>query len=136
MSVGIQSILAFEVGYYEKALEYARYSVLMDLYDVGGNVADGCHIASMGATWMILVNGFAGLRDYDGQISFNPQRLEGQLKFPLQVRGRMLEVDILRDKVTYTLKEGENLTIFHENEEVVLTKATPRVVRDVADKRA
>jgi alpha,alpha-trehalose phosphorylase len=136
LSVGIQSILAFEVGYIEKALEYARYSVLMDLYDVGGNVADGCHIASMGATWMILVNGFAGMRDYDGQISFNPQRLEGRLKFSLQVKGQVLEVDIIRDKATYTLKEGKNLTIFHENEEVFLTRETPRAVRDVADKRA
>jgi alpha,alpha-trehalose phosphorylase len=61
--VGIQSILAFEVGLFDKAQEYARYAVLMDLGDVGGNVQDGCHIAAMGATWMILVNGFAGMRD-------------------------------------------------------------------------
>jgi hypothetical protein len=25
----------------------------MDLADVGGNVKDGCHIASMGGTWMM-----------------------------------------------------------------------------------
>jgi trehalose/maltose hydrolase-like predicted phosphorylase len=29
----------------------------MDLADVGGNVKDGCHIASMGGTWMMLTYG-------------------------------------------------------------------------------
>ena len=35
--------------------------------DVGsGNVRDGCHIASMGGTWMGVVYGVAGLRDAGG----------------------------------------------------------------------
>ena len=137
LSVGIQSILAFEVGHFEKAVEYSRYAVLMDLYDVGGNVGDGCHIASMGATWMILVNGFAGMRDYDGQLSFHPQRLEGlqQLKFPLRVRGRRLEVDIQEKCVTYTLKEGEELAITHGDEEIRLTPENPAVARPLLNNR-
>jgi alpha,alpha-trehalose phosphorylase len=48
-----------------------RYAVLMDLADVGGNVKDGVHIASIGGTWMAIVYGLAGMRDYGGRISFN-----------------------------------------------------------------
>jgi Trehalose and maltose hydrolases (possible phosphorylases) len=33
-------------------------ALLMDLADVGGNVKDGCHIASMGGTWMMLAYGW------------------------------------------------------------------------------
>jgi len=41
----------------------------MDLADVGGNVKDGCHIASMGGTWMMLSYGLGGMRDHDGRLS-------------------------------------------------------------------
>jgi alpha,alpha-trehalose phosphorylase len=34
-------------------------ALLMDLADVGGNVKDGCHIASMGGTWMMLIAGLS-----------------------------------------------------------------------------
>jgi len=87
LSVGIQSIVAAEVGDLQKAAEYAGFAVLMDLADVGGSVSHGCHIASIGATWMVLVYGFAGMRDYDGQISFRPRLVPGctRLHFFLRI---------------------------------------------------
>ncbi|MGE5256326.1 MAG: glycoside hydrolase family 65 protein, partial [Hyphomicrobiales bacterium] len=60
LSVGIQSIVAAEAGDIRKAYDYARFAVLMDLADVSGNVSHGCHIASIGATWKVLVYGFGG----------------------------------------------------------------------------
>ena len=72
LSVGIQSILAAEVGYIDKAAKYAAFSMLMDISDLGGNVKDGCHIAAMGATWMNLVYGFAGMRDSWASYPFTP----------------------------------------------------------------
>jgi alpha,alpha-trehalose phosphorylase len=127
LSVGIQSIVAAEIGYEEKAIEYARYSVLMDLADVGGNVKDGCHIASMGGTWMVVVYGFAGMRDYDGTLSFTPrlpQRLEG-LRFNLTFREQVIEVDMTHEFVTYTLQKGEGLTIQHREKEIKLKQGRP-----------
>ena len=127
LSVGIQSIVASEIGYEEKAIEYARYSVLMDLADVGGNVKDGCHIASMGGTWMVLVYGFAGMRDYDGKLSFNPrlpQRLEG-LRFNLTFRGQVIEIDITQETVMYTLQKGEGLQIQHREKDIQLKPGVP-----------
>jgi alpha,alpha-trehalose phosphorylase len=136
LSVGIQSIVSFELGYLKKANEYARYAVLMDLADVGGNVSDGVHMASMGATWMVLVYGFAGMRDYDGQLSFNPVQFEGQgrIRFPLTVRGQRIEVDMKADCTTYRLIDGDGLNIRHRDEEVRLSPDVPLVVRQAVAK--
>jgi len=127
LSACIQSIMAAEVGDLDKALEYARVAVLMDLGDVAGNVKDGCHIASMGGVWMVFVYGFAGLRDYDGRLSFKPRitdRLE-RLRFTLTVRGQVLEVDIGRNSTTYTLQEGASFMIAHEGQDIELSPGKP-----------
>jgi alpha,alpha-trehalose phosphorylase len=129
LSVGIQSILAAELGYLSKALRYARYSVLMDLGDVGDNVRDGVHIASMGAAWMVFVYGFAGMRDYRGRLSFDPhlsRRIE-RMRFQLTVAGRVLAVEVNQDASTYTLLEGKELTLQHRGQEIRLTAAAPKI---------
>ncbi len=127
LSVSIQSIIAFEIGYRDKAAEYARYAGLMDLADVGGNVIHGAHIASIGGTWMAIVYGVAGMRDYGGVIRFRPQLPDGlqRIQFPLTIRGQELVVDITADAVTYRLRAGKSLTIFHEDKEVCLALETP-----------
>ena len=50
LSVCIQSIVANELGYNSKALEYFNFAVTMDLSDVGGNMMHGAHIASIGGS--------------------------------------------------------------------------------------
>jgi hypothetical protein len=94
----------------EKAIRYGMAALLMDLADVGGNVKDGCHIASMGGTWMMLTYGFGGMKDDDGRLSFWPRRAPQDnaiLRFPVTYRGQMLEVEIGVETVEYTLREGE-----------------------------
>ena len=110
-------------------------ALLMDLADVGGNVKDGCHIASMGGTWMMLAYGFGGMRDDDGTLSFWPRRAPQDnaiLRFPVTYRGQLLEVEIGLDKVEYALREGERLAIRHETEEVSLTREHPIAVRPIS----
>src|SRR5215469_12590588 len=62
LSSCIEAIIAAQTGNVEKAIRYGMSALLMDLADVGGNVRDGCHIASMGGTWMMLTYGLGGLR--------------------------------------------------------------------------
>jgi alpha,alpha-trehalose phosphorylase len=127
LSVSIQCIVAAELGYWEQAREYARSSALMDLADVGGNVQDGCHIASMGGTWMAVVYGLAGLRDWNGEIGFRPvppPRAE-RIGFHLTIRGRLLRVEVSREAVTYTLREGDGLEFRHDEELIHLTADEP-----------
>ena len=125
LSACIQGIVAFEIGYDELGLRYLMNALLMDLGDVGGNVKDGCHIASMGGTWMGVVYGLAGLRDYGGRLSFHPNRQVRDLRFHLTVRGQLLAVEIGTDGVTYTLEQGDGLTIYHREERLDLRPGEP-----------
>jgi alpha,alpha-trehalose phosphorylase len=135
LSSCVEAIIAAQIGDVDKAVRYGMAALLMDLADVGGNVKDGCHIASMGGTWMMLTYGFAGMRDDDGTLSFWPRRAPEDnaiLRFPLTYRGQMLEVEIGQEQVEYTLREGECLVIHHETEEVRLTREHPLVVRPIS----
>jgi alpha,alpha-trehalose phosphorylase len=127
LSSSIESIIAAEVGEDEKAVQYSIDAGLMDLADVAGNVKDGCHIASMGGFWMTLIYGFAGMRDNQGEIHFNPRVPEqlGSLKFPLEIRGRRLEVVLTTTSATYIVRGEESLTIYHEDELIELTPNVP-----------
>ena len=125
LSACIQSIVAAEIGYDDAAMKYLRYAVLMDLADVGGNVRDGVHIASIGGTWMAIVYGLAGMRDYGGRLSFNPHRNVQALGFRLLVRGQQLAVRIEAGRVTYLLETGAELTIHHREERLDLRPGEP-----------
>jgi alpha,alpha-trehalose phosphorylase len=128
LSACIQSIVAAEIGEEEKALECARYAILMDLADIGGNMADGCHIASMGGTWMVAVYGFAGMRDVDGEIRFEPRLPESieELRFPLRVRDRRLLVTMTHARATYCLERGQPFELRHQDERILLEEGQPQ----------
>jgi alpha,alpha-trehalose phosphorylase len=135
LSSCVEAIVAAQIGDIEKAIRYGMAALLMDLADVGGNVRDGCHIASMGGTWMTLVYGLGGMRDDDGTLSFWPRRAPQDnaiLRFPVTYRDTLLEVKIGMEEVEYALREGEDLTIRHETEEVRLTREHPLAVRSVS----
>ena len=111
-----------------KAIRYGMAALLMDPANVGGNVKDGCHIASMRGTWTMLIYGLGGMRDDDGMLSFWPRRApedNATLRFPVTYRGQMLDVEIGIDKVEYALREGGCLVIRHETEEIQLTRQQP-----------
>src|SRR5215813_5935866 len=132
LSSCIEAIVALEVGEVDKAVEYMRAALLMDLADVGGNVKDGCHIASMGGTWMAFAYGFGGLRDYVGSLSFRPQRPpedRASLRFPITYRGQVLDVEINPESTTYSLREGAGMVIRHEGEVISLDRSNPSAVR-------
>jgi alpha,alpha-trehalose phosphorylase len=122
LSACIQSIEAAEIGYDEAAIKYMRYAVLMDLADVGGNVRDGVHIASMGGTWMAIVFGLAGMRDYGGNLLFDPKPFVERLRFRLTIRQHCLQVEIAGGKVHYTLLKGDRLSIRHRDEALSLVQ--------------
>jgi alpha,alpha-trehalose phosphorylase len=135
LSSCVEAIIAAQVGDMDKAIRYGMAALLMDLADVGGNVKDGCHIASMGGTWMMFTYGFGGMRDDDGTLSFWPRRApeaNAILRFPVTYRGQLLEVRIGLDDVEYRLREGERLTIRHEKQELELTRENPLVVRPIS----
>ena len=110
----------------------------MDLLDLHHNTADGIHIASCGGTWLALVAGFGGLRDFDGEVRFAP-RLPAEwsgLRFQIEVRGQRIEVDMKHAATTYRLLEGAGLMIEHFGEPVRLRPGVPVLMPVVADEEA
>jgi alpha,alpha-trehalose phosphorylase len=135
LSSCVEAIIAAQIGDVDKTIRYGMAALLTDLADVGGNVRDGCHIASMGGTWMMLVYGLRGMQDYDGTLSFRPRRSPQEnaiLRFTVTYRDKLLEVEIGVGKVEYTLREGEDLAIRHETEKVVLSREQPKAVRSIS----
>ena len=134
LSSCVEAIIAAQIGDVDKTIRYGMAALLMDLADVGGNVNDGCHIASMGGVWMMLTYGLGGMRDGDGRLSFWPRQAPEDsaiLRFPLTYRGRVLEVEIGPGRVQYSLREGERLVIGHETESIELTRETPLAIRPI-----
>ena len=135
LSSCVEAIIAGQIGDLDKAVRYGMAALLMDLADVGGNVKDGCHIASMGGTWMMLTYGLGGMRDQDGSLSFWPLRApedDATLMFTLTYSGQRLQVELGPQDVEYAMREGDCLVIHHETEEIQLTRDHPVAVRPVS----
>jgi alpha,alpha-trehalose phosphorylase len=127
LSACVQSVMASEVGYPEAALEYFLQACGVDVLDLHGNTADGIHIASCGGTWLALIAGFGGLRDFDGDVRFTP-RLPAQwdrLRFRIEVRGQLIEADLTHEDTTYTLLEGAGIVVQHFGELLRLPPGEP-----------
>ena len=108
LSACIQAVMAAEVGHLELAHDYLGEAALMDLHDLHQNARDGVHVASLAGSWIALVAGLGGMRDFDGQLSFAPRlptRIN-RLEFSLLWRGLRLRVDVTSDEVTYSLRNG------------------------------
>ena len=131
LSACIQSIIADEIGYEDRATEYLMHALLMDLADVGGNVKDGAHIASIGGVWLAIVYGAAGLRDNGGRLNFSPRRhtAPSTLRFGLHYHGQLLRVEITGRTATYRLEEGSSLTITHHGNPVTLEPGKPQTFK-------
>ncbi len=136
LSACTQAVVAAEVGHLGLAYDYLRETALIDLRDLGKNTRDGLHLAALAGTWSAIVCGFGGLRDHGGRLCFAP-RLPAQLSriaFRLAVRGRGLRVEITPRVATYSLLEGDPLTLAHHGEELTVgvghpvERAVPAVV--------
>jgi alpha,alpha-trehalose phosphorylase len=131
LSPAVHSIVAAEIGDQTRAMQFFDLSLMMDLADVGENTDDyGLHIASAGGSWMALVYGFGGLRDFDGHISLNPHlpRHWSRLAFGLTVRGQRLQVELTRSRLELTLRDGGQMTVQVEGNPVKLIGAEPVAV--------
>ncbi|MDF1487832.1 glycosyl hydrolase family 65 protein [Tessaracoccus sp. HF-7] len=122
LSSVVQSIVAAEVGYQEMAMNYFLSGLFVDLGDLHSNARDGVHIASTGGVWSALIYGFGGMRDYAGNISFDPRLPEEwpSMRFPLQIRGSRLRVLLEKDSITFEVDRGDAVEISVRGEEILV----------------
>ncbi|SNU01480.1 alpha,alpha-trehalose phosphorylase [Ruaniaceae bacterium KH17] len=122
LSAVVQSIVAAEVGYQDLAMTYFMSGLYVDLADLHRNASDGVHIASAGGVWNALVYGFAGMRDHDGKITFDPRLPEewNGLRFPIRIRDSRIRVHLTAGTIEFTLEEGEPRTVFVRGQEILV----------------
>jgi alpha,alpha-trehalose phosphorylase len=125
--------MAAETGHLELAHDYLGEAALMDLHDLHQNARDGVHVASLAGSWIALVAGLGGMRDFNGQLSFAP-RLPSRinnLEFSLLWRGLRLRIDVTAAEVTYSLRNGggsARLNLIHHGKEIEVTQVKPVTV--------
>ncbi|MFD6700815.1 MULTISPECIES: glycoside hydrolase family 65 protein [unclassified Microbacterium] len=109
LSAVVQSILAAEVGYQDLAHEYFEHAIYVDLGDLHRNASDGVHVASAGGVWTALVCGFGGMRDHDGELSFDPRLPTDwpELSYPLQWHGSQLQITLTADRLLVEVRAGD-----------------------------
>ncbi|MFV0406918.1 MAG: glycoside hydrolase family 65 protein [Propioniciclava sp.] len=132
LSAVVQSIMASEVGYSDLALNYFLSGLFVDLLDLHHNAVDGVHIASAAGVWGTLVFGFAGLREVDGHLAFDPRLPEAWegLTFPLSVRGSRFRVRLANDAITFTLTDGGPVHVAVRGRRVTIGEQPVRVPLD------
>lgn len=131
LSTCIFGIAACDIGarlgekqYLDEAYTYFAQSARMDLDDYHNNFYAGIHAANMAGTWQAIVNGFAGLRCFEGRLSFRPtlpQAWDGY-QFRLRFRDRILRVEVRPGAAVFTLEKGAQLSFSVGDHEVTLSE--------------
>jgi alpha,alpha-trehalose phosphorylase len=127
LSACTQAVMAAEVGHLELAYDYFAEAALVDIADLNQNTKDGLHIASLAGAWSAVVNGFGGMRDYQGRLSFSPRLPPAltRLSFRIAYRGRRFQVEVRDGQATYSLTEGAALEITHHGDRVTVPPDEP-----------
>ncbi len=101
LSPCIHAILASKLGHHEKAYELYLRTSRLDLDDYNNDTEDGCHITSMGGTWMSIVKGFAGMRIRNDQLHFDPfiPKQWDSYSFKIRFRSHIIEIKVTKDNV-------------------------------------
>lgn len=122
LSTAIHAIMAAELGKPE-AYEFFRCSAYMDVSDFKKNTYGGLHMACLGGVWMIVVNGFLGMRHYEDGLHFNPQIPSAWKSYCLQIayQGARMEVKVNQEKTEFTLISGEKLSFMVGEKQVTLS---------------
>lgn len=122
LSPSMYSIIASEVGYIEDAYNYFIQTARLDLDDYNENAYKGVHLACMGSSWMVLVHGFAGMRNYNNKLHFNPYLPDKWDSYQFNIRfwNSKLKIKVNKEYVFYQLISGKELDIVHNGEEITI----------------
>ncbi|MGH3416139.1 MAG: glycoside hydrolase family 65 protein, partial [Actinocrinis sp.] len=134
LSACSQAVIAAEVGHLRLAYDYLCEAALMDLDNLEKNTADGLHMAALAGSWIALVAGFGGMRHREDGLFFAPRLPAGwdRLCFKLLLEGRVLRVEIVKGRATYTLDPqaadsgtGATLDVRHYDTRLILKPGEP-----------
>ncbi|PNB77112.1 family 65 glycosyl hydrolase, partial [Pseudomonas sp. FW305-BF6] len=104
LSPCVHSILAAELGMEEKAYEMYNRTARLDLDNYNNDTEDGLHITSMTGSWLAIVQGFAGMRTANEELSFAPfiPSTWTDYSFKIVYRKHRLTIEINQSNVVIT----------------------------------
>jgi trehalose/maltose hydrolase-like predicted phosphorylase len=116
LSPSIHALVAARLGDTYLAQRYLKQASEIDLGNNMGNAAGGVHAAALGGLWQAMIFGFAGVRLQSDGLSFAPHQLSHwhRLAFPLQWRGRTLNVSIEPAGLQVAVKGPEGVKLYLE----------------------
>jgi len=122
LSPCVHSILASKLNKDDKAYEMYLRTARLDLDDYNNEVDEGLHITSMAGTWLSIVQGFGGMRNFDKQLSFAPRIPKEWTSYAFKINYQDVVIQVfkshdetvfsnLSDKSVNIMIEGKELTI-------------------------
>ncbi|MBC1512186.1 glycoside hydrolase family 65 protein [Listeria booriae] len=125
LSPAVHTVLAAEIGREDKAVELYNRTARLDLDNYNNDTEDGLHITSMAGSWIAIVQGFAGMRTFNGRLAFAPflPKTWDKYAFKINYRDRLIEVTVTAEMVSIALLSGEalELDLFGESVQLVDT---------------
>ena len=114
LSPCVHAIIASKLNKNDQAYAFYLRTSRLDLDDYNAEVEEGLHITSMAGTWMSIVEGFAGMRVKEGQLSFQPNLPEAWegLRFKINFRDTIYALHLGQGSFSCTVgNEGESSVI-------------------------
>ena len=105
LSFASHALFAAQNGLMERAEDYFRKALFLDLRDIMGNTGkEGLHMAGFGETWQTVVFGFAGLHFVNGKPHLEPHLPAGwtQLSFYFRYHGQQFFAEVGPNKTVCT----------------------------------
>ena len=117
LSPSIYSIIASEIDNLEKAYELYSRTARLDLDNYNNDTEDGLHITSMSGAWLAIVQGFAGMRTYNGKLSFSPKLPKGWIgySFNINYRENNIRISVTQDNIKIENLSGESFEVIINN---------------------
>ncbi len=105
LSLPAYAIMAIDIGDKSRAYQFFKTALHIDISNIHNNTNEGIHIASMGGTWQVLINGFAGVKIQREVLSINPKlpRIWQKVLFHLRWIGNLLKLEVENDKIKIQL---------------------------------
>ena len=124
LSPCIHSILAASIDRMPKAYEQYLRTSRLDLDDYNHEVHEGLHITSMAGTWAAIVQGFGGMRNFNGELSFKPQipKEWKSYSFKINFRGSTLKVFKSHDECRFINESQTPVEIIVDGEKRIIEK--------------
>ncbi|MGI9531897.1 glycoside hydrolase family 65 protein [Lutimonas sp.] len=108
LSPCVHSILAAKLERTEKAYEMYLRTSRLDLDDYNHEVHEGLHITSMAGTWLSIVQGFGGMRNFDNTLSFDPIIPKNWKSYSFKIK--------YRDHTIKVFKNHEGCKFYNESD--------------------